>query len=78
MVQQYPRRLARLKALADKLEEALLEAPVTVQAQLAAQLRATLADVAALEGPEDGTDVPDVSTDPVARAAAARAARLKG
>lgn len=74
--QMYPKRLARLKALADELEAALDEAPITVKAQVAAQYRATLADIAALEGPEDGASVPDVKADPVAAAAAARAARL--
>jgi hypothetical protein len=78
MATQYPRRLERLKVLADKLEAALDEAPITVKAQVAAQYRAALADIAALEGPEDGSDVPDAELDPVAAAAAARAARLVG
>ena len=78
MVQQYPRRLARLKALAEKLEADYDDAPLTIRPQIAGQLRNTLADIAALEGPEDGFDVPDAELDPVAAAAAARAARLVG
>lgn len=78
MTQQYPRRLARLKALADKLESDYDEAPLTIRPQIAGQLRSVLADIAALEGPEVGSDVPDAELDPVAAAAAARAARLVG
>jgi hypothetical protein len=78
MVQQYPRRLERLKALADRLEADYDDAPLTIRPQIAGQLRNTLADIAALEGPEDGSDVPDAELDPVAAAAAARAARLVG
>lgn len=76
MVQQYPLRLARLKALADKLEAAVDEAPLTVKAQVAAQFRSTLADIAALEGPESGAEVEEVGeVDPVDDIAARRAAR---
>lgn len=43
-------RLDRLKALADHLEDALTEASVGVKAQIAAQYRATLAEIDAIEG----------------------------
>ena len=65
--QQYPRRLARLKALADKLEQDYDEAPVTIRPQIAGQLRSTLADIAALEGPEVVTE--EAGDDDVSRAA---------
>ena len=42
-------RLDRLRVLADALEVALAEAPVGVKAQLAAQYRATLAELDALD-----------------------------
>lgn len=43
-------RLTRLKRLAKLLEESLDEASVGVRAQLAAQYRATLADIEEIEG----------------------------
>lgn len=42
-------RIARLRALADDLEASLAEASVGVKAQLAAQYRATLAEIDDLE-----------------------------
>jgi hypothetical protein len=65
MVQQYPRRLARLKALAEKLEADYDDAPLTIRPQIAGQLRSTLADIAALEGPEVGTETASTEEDPV-------------
>lgn len=76
MAQQYPLRLARLKALADKLEADYDEAPITIRPQLAGQLRSALADIAALEGPEEGAEVdPAEEVDPVEAARRAREAR---
>lgn len=43
-------RIDRLNDLADKLEEALDEASVGVKAQIAAQYRATLAEIDEIEG----------------------------
>lgn len=43
-------RIDRLRALADHLEAALEEASVGVKAQIAAQYRATLAEIDELEG----------------------------
>ena len=48
-------RIERLKALADDLEESYRLAPVTVKAQLAAQLRATLSEI---EDADDASDEP--------------------
>lgn len=43
-------RIDRLRALADLLEESLGEASVGVRAQIAAQYRATLAEIDEIEG----------------------------
>lgn len=43
-------RIDRLRTLADKLEASIDEASVGVRAQLAAQYRATLAEIDALDG----------------------------
>lgn len=43
-------RIDKLKELADLLEESLTEASVGVRAQLAAQYRATLAEIEEIEG----------------------------
>jgi len=42
-------RIDRLRALADLLEESIVEASIGVRAQIAAQYRATLADIDELE-----------------------------
>ena len=42
-------RIDRLRALADLLEESITEASIGVRAQIAAQYRATLADIDELE-----------------------------
>ena len=42
-------RIDRLRALADLLEESLTEASIGVRAQIAAQYRATLADIEEIE-----------------------------
>ena len=42
-------RIERLRALADDLEDALTEASIGVKAQLAAQYRATLSEIEAIE-----------------------------
>lgn len=62
-----------LEALRDRLARDLDVAPPQVSAQLAAQLRATLADLAALPAPETKSVVDDIA----ARRAARRAAALE-
>lgn len=71
-VQKYPKRLARLKALADKLESDYDEAPLTIRPQIAGQLRSALADIAALEGPEVEPGTATTEVDPVEAAKRAR------
>ena len=44
-------RVERLRALADLLEQSLEESSIGVRAQLAAQYRATLAEIEEIEGP---------------------------
>ena len=63
-------RVERLRALADDLEAALTEAPVGVKAQLAAQYRATLAELDVLDAAASDKD-----GDPVDEITARRAAR---
>lgn len=55
-------RLERLRALADDLEAAFAGASIGVKAQLAAQYRATLAEIDALGGaaPAEGAQVTGV------------------
>jgi hypothetical protein len=47
-------RIDRLRDLADLLEASLAEASVGVRAQIAAQYRATLAEIEELEGAQPG------------------------
>lgn len=63
-------RVDRLRLLADDLQTALGEAPVGVKAQLAAQYRATLAELDGLESAAS-----EKAGDPVDEIAARRAAR---
>lgn len=63
-------RVDRLKTLADDLEAALTEAPVSVKAQLAAQYRATLAELDALNADAEAGD----PIDEIAKRRAARRA----
>lgn len=60
-----------LEALRDRLARDLDVAPPQVSAQLAAQLRATLAELAALPAPETKSVVDDIAARRAARRAAA-------
>lgn len=72
-VKVHPLRLARLRTLADMLEEKLADAPITVLAQLSGQLRSTLADIALLEAEIEEHEAE--SEDPVEAARKAREQR---
>lgn len=65
-------RLTRLRELADLLQESLTEASVGVRAQLAAQYRATLAEIEKLD-PAAPVDQPRTAIDELNARRAARA-----
>lgn len=68
-------RIDRLHELADLLEDSLKEASVGVRAQIAAQYRATLAEIAELEREqapaEKGTGLDELNARRAARASGA-------
>jgi len=68
-------RIDRLRALADLLEESLTEASVGVRAQIAAQYRATLADIEEIDKASAPAAPKGSGLDQVA---ARREARAKG
>lgn len=68
-------RIDRLRALADLLEQSLAEASVGVRAQIAAQYRATLAEIEDIErgaaSERKGTGLDELNARRAARAAGA-------